>query len=115
MSAPTTTRACRVCGASLAGLRSDAETCFPAGRRERSRVRRLAAGKPEHGYADLGAYRSRKRRTAIRLGGAAGSFCAPTRPVEACCEHPVPVQRGSELCRCESCGAEIPAAFEVPA
>lgn len=64
-----TERLCPVCGASLEGRRSDAVTCGPACRRERSRARRLAAGKPDGGYLTLGQWLDRRRRRAQPAGG----------------------------------------------
>ena len=57
-------RVCPVCGASLAGRRSDAIYDRPACRREGNRVLRLAAGKPDTGYITLEQYEQRRRNRA---------------------------------------------------
>lgn len=62
-------RRCLVCGSSLAGHRADAEVCGSACRRERSRLRALAAGKRDAGYQSLDEYTARRRRPSyLRVG-----------------------------------------------
>lgn len=56
--------ACPVCGAALAGRRTDAVYCGPPCRREASRVRRLLAGQADAGYLGLLPYEDRRRRRA---------------------------------------------------
>lgn len=51
-----------MCGASLEGRDRRAKTCSASCRREASRIRRLSAGLPEHGYASIDDYRARARR-----------------------------------------------------
>jgi hypothetical protein len=56
--------ACTVCDAPLSGRRTNARVCSPACRRELSRIRRLAAGESERGYATLGQYLGRRQKRA---------------------------------------------------
>jgi hypothetical protein len=65
---PSRPRACAVCGASLEGRRRDAETCSATCRIERSRIRRLLAGRTVEGYPSWEAYQGRQRRTNPRQG-----------------------------------------------
>jgi hypothetical protein len=62
-------RLCPICGADLAGLRSDAEVCGDRCRRERSRVRRLLAGEGDGPYATLEDYLNRRRSRANSASG----------------------------------------------
>lgn len=64
MSAEPDGRHCVVCGASLAGRRSDAVTCGPPCRRERSRLRAVLSGSEADQYESLDAYLDRPRRRA---------------------------------------------------
>lgn len=62
-------RRCQMCGVSIDYLRSDAETCGPACRRERNRVRRLLAGEADGPYRNLQQWLDRRRRRARQAGG----------------------------------------------
>lgn len=55
-------RACETCGASLEGRDRRARTCSASCRREASRIRRLSAGLPEHGYTTIADYLARARK-----------------------------------------------------
>jgi hypothetical protein len=59
----TADRACRVCGAALAGRRRDALYCGGPCRAEASRVRRLREGRAVDGYQDLKTCDARHKRT----------------------------------------------------
>src|SRR5215207_438162 len=102
----TIVRTCQVCGSPLEEMRSNAQVCSAACRRERSRIRRLRAGKAEFGYATLDDYLNRRTKRAK----------PPIRPAEGCsCERPIAVQRRSEPWQCARCHGQVPAPFEVPA
>jgi len=62
-------RRCEWCDESLAGRRADAEVCGPECRRERSRVRRLLAGKGDGPYRSPRQYLDRLRRRAKPASG----------------------------------------------
>lgn len=62
-------RVCAVCDAPLRGRRRDAETCSPACRRERSRLRKLRSGCPDGPYVSEADYLRRARRPAYARVG----------------------------------------------
>lgn len=126
-----TPRRCAFCAGSLTGRRSDARFCSAACRRRAARCEPVtdevkickgpSCDRPLDGKRSTARYcsercRSRARRPAF----AVAVRCAVRTPPNAaagppaCCERPLPTQRGNQPWRCASCGSDVPAPFEVP-